>query len=141
MADAFGVAASALAVTELSVKVISLCLQYSRAVRHAKDDIERVIKEVTNLKTVVRTLQGLLDSPQGTRLRTSQKLCDGLKRGQSQLGSLLDKLTPGKTRQKMTRFGLRALKWPFESKEVEKILQELARCMQLVTTALQIDQT
>ncbi|KAI0388371.1 WD40-repeat-containing domain protein [Xylariaceae sp. FL0594] len=41
----------------------------------------------------------------------------------------------------MTRFGLRALKWPFESKEVDKILQELARCMQPVTTALQIDQT
>jgi hypothetical protein len=141
MAEAFGVAASALAVTEISVKVISLCLQYSRAVKHAKDDIERVDKDVTNLKIVVKDLQDLLDSPDGTRLQTSQKLRDALEGSRAQLGSLLDRLTPSRRRQAMKQFGLCSLKWPFDSKEVEKILQALARCMQPVTTALQIDYT
>ncbi|RYP48397.1 hypothetical protein DL768_005716 [Monosporascus sp. mg162] len=141
MAEAFGVAASALAVTEISAKVISLCLQYSRDVKHAKGDIERVNEGVANWKTVVEELQVLLDSPHGIRLQTSQKLRDALTGGRSQLGSLHDKLTPSTRRQAMKQFGFRALKWPFESTEVEKILQDLARCMQPVTTALQIDQT
>ncbi|KAI0804240.1 hypothetical protein GGR55DRAFT_659124 [Xylaria sp. FL0064] len=141
MAEVFGVAASALAVAELSAKIISQCLQYSRAVKHAKDDVERVTKEVRNWEAVMKEIKDLLDSPQGTRLRTSQKLCDALEGGRSRLEGLLDKLTPGKTRQTMTRFGFRALKWPFDSKEVERILQDLARYMQPITTALQLDQT
>jgi len=141
MAEAFGVAASALAIVELSAKIISQCLQYSRDVRHAKNDIARVEKEVTNLSTVMKRLHDLLDSPHGIRLQTFQEVRDALEDGRSQLGSLHDKLIPGKGRQAMRQFGLRALKWPFDSKEVEKILQELARCMQPVTTALQIDQT
>jgi hypothetical protein len=141
MAEAFGVAASALAVAELSAKIILQCFEYSRAVKHAKDDVERVLKEVRNWEAVMKEIKDLLDSPQGTRLRTSQKLCDSLEGGRSRLEGLLDKLIPGKTRQTITRFGFRALKWPFNSKEIEKILQDLSRCMQPVTTALQLDQT
>jgi hypothetical protein len=140
MAEAFGVAASALAVVELSAKVISQCLHYSRAVKHAKSDVERIIKEVTGWNTVAKELQNLLDGPHRTRLQTSQELRGALEDGQSQLISLLDRLAPGKRRQAMTRFGIRALKWPFDSKEVERILQDLSRCMQPVTAALQIDQ-
>jgi hypothetical protein len=141
MAEVFGATANALAVIELSAKVVTLCLQYSRDVRHAKNDIEQVNKEVTNWKTAVKELQDLLDSPHGTRLQTTQKLHDALEGGRAQLRSLHDKLTPSTRRQAMKQFGLRSLKWPFDSKEVEKILQEFARCMQPVATALQIDQT
>ncbi|KAI0192760.1 hypothetical protein EV127DRAFT_386433, partial [Xylaria flabelliformis] len=141
MAEPFGVTASALAVAELSAKVISQCLQYSRAVKHAKDDVERVTEQVTNWKTVAKKLQDLLDGPHRTRLQTSQEVRGALKDGRRQLGSLHDKLTSSKTRQKMTRFGFRALKWPFDSKEVEKILQDLSESMQLVAMALQLDQT
>ncbi|KAI8633781.1 WD40-repeat-containing domain protein [Xylariaceae sp. FL1651] len=140
MAEAFGVAASALAVAELSTKIISQCLQYSQDVKHAKDDIARVRKEVTNLSTVMERLHDLLDSPHGARLQTSQEVRDALVDGRSQLENLHDKLAPSKIRQAMKQFGLRALKWPFDSKEVEKIIHKLARCMQPVTTALQIDQ-
>ncbi|KAJ3568906.1 hypothetical protein NPX13_g6262 [Xylaria arbuscula] len=140
MAEAFGVAASALAVAELSAKIISQCLQYSRAVKHAKKDVERVTEQVTTWNTVAKKLQDLLDGPHRTRLEASEEVRGALKDCRRQLGSLLDRLTPGKGRQAMTRFSIRALKWPFDSKEVEKILQDLSRCMQPVTTALQIDQ-
>ncbi|KAI1124256.1 WD40-repeat-containing domain protein [Nemania abortiva] len=140
MAEAFGVAASALAVAELSAKVISLCLQYSREVKHARDDIERTIKNVTNFQTVAKELEDLLNGPHREQLQASQKLRDALEGSQVQLGSLHDKLIPSKTRQKMSKLGVRALKWPFESKEIEKVLQELVRCMEPVTIALQIDE-
>ncbi|KAJ3557561.1 hypothetical protein NPX13_g9900 [Xylaria arbuscula] len=132
--------ASALAVAELSAKIISQCLQYSRAVKHAKKDVERVTEQVTTWKTVAKKLQDLLDGPHRTRLQASEEVRGALKDCRRQLGSLLDRLTPGKGRQAMIRFGIRALKWPFDNKEVEKILQDLARCMQPITTALQIDQ-
>ncbi|KAJ8130289.1 hypothetical protein O1611_g3342 [Lasiodiplodia mahajangana] len=141
MAEAFGVAASALAVAELSVKVIALCLQYSRDVKHAKEDIDRIIKHVTSLENVANELQALLDGPHRTRLQASQKLRDDLESSQAHLRSLQERLTPSKARQKMRTLGVHAFKWPFKSKEVENILQELARCSQPITTALQIDQT
>ncbi|KAI0112494.1 WD40-repeat-containing domain protein, partial [Nemania sp. FL0031] len=141
MAEVFGVAASALAVAELSVKVISLCLQYSKEVKHARGDIERVTKHVENLETVTRKLNELLRGPHQTQLQASQKLGDTLKGSQAQLRSLHEKLTPRKERGLMGKFSFRALKWPFESKEVEKILRELAGYAQPIITALQIDQT
>ncbi|KAI3318812.1 vegetative incompatibility protein HET-E-1 [Xylariaceae sp. AK1471] len=141
MGDAFSVAASALAVAELSAKVISLCLQYSREVKHAKENIERVKKEIATWKNVVEALQSLLKSPDGTNLQISQDLPDALEGGRAQLEWVYEKLAPSRRRQAMKQFGLRALKWPFNSKEVEKIVKELARCMQPVTTALQVDQT
>ena len=48
------VAASVVAVVEVAVKVAKLCVQYSREVKHAKDDIACLLNEV---KT------GVSDSP------------------------------------------------------------------------------
>ncbi|KAM6505253.1 hypothetical protein FSOLCH5_014486 [Fusarium solani] len=41
----------------------------------------------------------------------------------------------------MRRFGLRALKWPFDSKEVSDIVSNLERYERTITLGLQIDQT
>ncbi|ENH73556.1 hypothetical protein FOC1_g10001095 [Fusarium oxysporum f. sp. cubense race 1] len=41
----------------------------------------------------------------------------------------------------MSRFGVRALKWPFESKDVEGTIQNLERCRGNISLALNIDQT
>lgn len=141
MAEAFGVVASALAVTELSAKVIQLCGKYWGAVRHAKEDIDRVIKEVKSVKEVVDNLEILLKGTGGTKLSTSQKLRDALGECRSQLESLEGRLAPSSTRRLMNRFRINDLKWPFENEDVEKILQGLSRCTQSLTAALQIDQT
>jgi hypothetical protein len=51
------------------------------------------------------------------------------------------KLNPGKSRKIMSRIGLRALKWPFTSKQVDKIVSTLEGYEQAFTLALQVDQT
>lgn len=141
MGDPLSTAASVIAVVQLSAKVISQCFEYYQAVKHAKVDVERVTDQVENWNTVAKKLQHLLDGPHGTRLQASQELRGALEGVRFQLGSVHDKLTPDKTRRVMRKISIRALKWPFDSKEVEKILQDLARYLQPVTTALQIDQT
>lgn len=138
---AFSLAASILTIIELSTKVISKCFEYSRAVKHATDDIERVREEITNLGAVVKKLHALLRNPHGARLHTSQELHNALESAQAQLRSLHDKLTLGRSREAVIKIGLRSLRWPFESKEVDKILQNFAVCIQTITIGLETDQT
>ncbi|KAI7762677.1 hypothetical protein LZL87_014165 [Fusarium oxysporum] len=141
MAEALGVASSVIAVVDLSAKVFSLCLQYSREVKNAKDDIERLREEVTAFQDTTKKLQTLVEGPRGKELSASQQLKSAIDDGRSRLESLEQQLQPSTGRKTMSRFGLRALKWPFESKDVEGTIQNLVRCRQNISLALNIDQT
>jgi hypothetical protein len=58
--DGLGVAASAIAVVELSAKIALLCVQYSLAVKHAEADIERLRGEVNTVTDLLRGVERLL---------------------------------------------------------------------------------
>jgi len=134
------VAVNVVAVVELSAKIASLCAQYYLAVKHAKADIERLREEVNGVTDLLRAVERLLQRPNNTQLSTSEKLHNALKDCFSQLTQLDIQLDPGKTRKAMSRFGIRALKWPFESKGVEKTIHDLERCKETISLALQVDQ-
>ncbi|RYP04155.1 hypothetical protein DL764_004654 [Monosporascus ibericus] len=141
MAEILGVVGSAIAVVDMSTKVVSLCSQYYKAVKHAKDDIERIRAEVATLKNVSIDVQQLLEDPKGAKLKASQKLRVALSDSQSQLQGLEQRLDIGTRRRVISRMGFRALIWPLESKDVEKIVQDLIRCTQMISLSLQVDQT
>src|SRR4051794_27335198 len=111
--EALGVLANVIAVVELSAKVLSLCMQYSLAVKDAKSDIMRLQIEIMSLDGVLGKFKQLLEGPDGTKLSASQKLDDTLDECSLQLEYLLKTLDPGKGRKAMSRIRLRALKWPF----------------------------
>ncbi|KAK4139040.1 uncharacterized protein C8A04DRAFT_16219, partial [Dichotomopilus funicola] len=137
-------AASVIAVVQLAAKVGSLCLEYSSAVKSARSDIERLKKHTDSLKATAEGAQKLLQGPHGARLGTSQKLRETLNDTRSQLGDVATKLEAklhGRTGKAMRRVGLRALKWPFESKDMDKIIANLQRYQDSFAAALQIDQT
>ncbi|KAL0942293.1 Vegetative incompatibility protein HET-E-1-like protein 7 [Colletotrichum truncatum] len=139
--EGLGVAANVIAVVDLSAKVASICLQYSKDVKNARDEIMRVEKELNTLKYVASGASDLLEGPQGAKLETSHQLLGAVVSARSRLEQLQDELNPRSTRKAMSRLGLRALKWPFQSKDVKNIIQEIARCTQTISTGLQIDQT
>jgi hypothetical protein len=139
--DGLSGAASVIAVVELSAKLASRCWQYSLAVKNAKEDIERLQGEVSRIGDVLGGVQKLFDGPEKVRLLTSQKLSDSLKECDVLLQELNSRLEPSNTRKAMSRRGVRALKWPFTSKEVEKIVASLERYGQDFSLALQVDQT
>ncbi|TQS33690.1 hypothetical protein Golomagni_05954, partial [Golovinomyces magnicellulatus] len=60
---------------------------------------------------------------------------------ETQLQGLCELLDPSGGRKAMKRFGLRALKWPFDKEEVDEILNSLQQPMSAISLALQIDQT
>jgi hypothetical protein len=72
------VAASVIAVVNLSAKVAKLCIQYSLEVRDAKSDILRLYNEVKNLGKVVSDVQHLVAGPGGAELSASEKLLDAV---------------------------------------------------------------
>ncbi|KXX78527.1 Vegetative incompatibility protein HET-E-1 [Madurella mycetomatis] len=137
--------ASVIAVVELAAKIASLCVEYSSAVKNARSDIERLRKHTISLKITVDGAQQLLQGPDGARLQTSQKLRESLEKTHSQLGDVATKLEAklhtGRRAKAMRRVGLRALKWPFESRDVDKIIANLQREQDSFSAALQIDQT
>ncbi|KAJ4016908.1 hypothetical protein NW761_015040 [Fusarium oxysporum] len=141
MAEALGVASSVIAVVDLSAKVFSLCLQYSREVKNAKDDIASLRKEVAAFQATTKELQTLVKGPRSKELKTSQQLKSAIEDGRSRLEKLEQQLQPSTRRQRMSRFGLRALKWPFESKDVKGTIEGLERCRRNISLALNIDQT
>jgi DNA-binding transcriptional MerR regulator len=133
-------AASVLAIIDVSAKIASLCFQYSVAVKNAKKDIERLQAKVNAVEIILSEIKQLLESQDGTRLATTRKLSAPLGEYARELEALRTRLDPGKARTVMKRVGLQALKWPFTSKEVEKIVASLGAYEQTFSTALLTDQ-
>jgi hypothetical protein len=143
--EGLGAAASVIAVGELAAKVATLCLKYSSAVKNARSDIKRLLQYTDSLKTTVDGAQKIFSGPHGARLETSQKLRAALNATYAQLidiaTKLEEKLYTDRRVKAMRLVGLRALKWPFESKDVDKIIANLQREQDSFLAALQIDQT
>jgi hypothetical protein len=133
-------AASVIAVIDISAKIFAACYQYSKAVRDAKDDIGRVQRKVGDITHILKKIKQLFDSQDKTQLSTTHGLLDSLSQCLQELKDIEVKLDPGKTRKTMSRIGLRALKWPFTSKEVVKIVSSLEGYEQSFSLSLQADQ-
>ncbi|KAL4724496.1 hypothetical protein ACLX1H_007937 [Fusarium chlamydosporum] len=140
MAEVLGVASSVIAVVDLSAKVFSLCLQYYREVKNAKVDIEKLREEVATFQTTAKELQTLVEGPRGKELKVSQQLTTAIKDGRSRLEDLEKQLQPSTRRKRMSRLGIHAIKWPFESKEVKRTIEDLERYRGSISLALNIDQ-
>lgn len=139
--EGIGVAANIIAVVDLSAKVASWCYQYGKDVKNARSDIDRLRGEATNLNEVATGAQKLLEGPNGNQLDTSKQLLSAASESQDQLRKLEEKLRQKAGRKTMSRIGLRALKWPFESSDVEKAITDLVQCSHAIGLALQVDQT
>ncbi|KAI8710369.1 hypothetical protein NCS52_01581900 [Fusarium sp. LHS14.1] len=141
MAEAVGLVASVIAIIDLSAKVAKLCSDYSTAVGNARADITRLQSQLGNLGECLQGARRLLNDPNNQSLATSRKLVDSVDGCTSELVQVQNRLDPGKARKAMRRFGLRALRWPFDSKEVSGIISNLERYCQTIMWCLQIDQT
>ncbi len=139
--EGLGIAANVIAVVDLSVKVADWCVEYCKSVRNAKDDIVRFRLEVIGLQSAANVVKELLAGPSGERLKASQQLCNSVRHSESELQAAYERLRPTSTREALTRLGLRTLRWPFQGRDVEKIMQNIARCTQAINHALQVDQT
>lgn len=135
--EVVGAAAGVLALIEASLKVSSLCAEYYSHVKNAKKEVGRFNQEVKAFINVLQDLDKLVQNPRAARLFAS--LDKNIKSCSLHLQHLQKKLEPGKNRMALRR--IRALKWPFESKELEKEIGELERYKSTFNVALGTNQT
>lgn len=138
--EGLSAAASVIAVIDVSAKVASFCSQYINAVKSAKEDIQSLQTTVHNIRNIFEVANQRLKGPNGTRLSTSLKLTEQLREYLALLQDLETQLERSKTRKAMSRLGGRALKWPFKSAQIEKVVFSLEKYEQALSLSLQIDQ-
>lgn len=140
--DGLSGAASVIAVIQISGQVFDLCRAYYLEVKEARKDIQRLRDEVTSLQDVLANVADLAEDP-GSAKRSILSLLnqyDGpVQQCQKDLTGLIAKLEPGQGKNQMKQFGLRALKWPFTSKDVEKLLTDIGRHKATFNLALTAD--
>jgi hypothetical protein len=149
--DGLAAAASIVAIIDVSAKVASLCFQYTKAVKNAKADIERMQRKTTDLTHILEELKQFLNGgPDKTRVSITPRLTESLQQCVWELQRIESKLNPQESsksldprgpRKMMHKLGLRALKWPLSSKELDKTMSALEGYQQTFVLAIQLDQT
>ena len=152
--DPLSVTASIIAVLQATNSVVSVCYDYSSAVKKAPWELPKVINELKGLRNVLESLEQLAREAENndpnvqSNLLTLQSLVDSqsglLNTCLDEVIALKDKLKPttawapdGSRRRAI----MEAVTWPLKEKETLKILDKLARCRSLLSDALAVDQT
>jgi polyhydroxyalkanoate synthesis regulator phasin len=138
--EALGGAASVIAVIDISAKILSLCGQYISAVKNAKEDIERLSREVAAIQDVLNRVKELSHGRDAAKLPTLAGLTKEIDRLSSELVDLEGRLAPGKGRRFMKRLGMQDLKWPLKRGEVDRFITALERHKTTINLALNTDQ-
>lgn len=128
--EGIAAAASIIAIVQISEEVGKLCGTYIRGVQHAQKEIERLQTKALALHAVLKRLEN--EPHTSIDGKVIRSCCD-------ELSSIKERLEPRKKQVAMKRFGLRALKWPFTSKEVDLQVQALEQYLALFSTSLQLD--
>lgn len=132
---------TAIAVGQVSAKVLSIISKYYSDVKDAKNKIEYLANEVHDLQLVVKNLQEIIKNPTTQKLPTSASLDQTIEQSLLDMKKLEKKLNPGTGDRAMKKVGKRALKWPFTAKETEEWMARLQRLKGTINLALNTDQS
>ncbi|KAF3916902.1 Ankyrin-1 [Orbilia brochopaga] len=140
MADPLSIAASIIAVVQLSNAVLSYCYRFRSQAKDADKDIAQIITQVEDLWAILTQLQEVIEHEPPSYSPPSGKLAGpadparapnallaqcqkSVKSTEAILESITERLTP------LLKGGLLSkLKWPFESKVVQEKLEALQKC-------------
>ena len=131
--------ASVIAVVQLSGQIIKICHGYISEVKSARADINRLVVEVQSFQEMLQSLRTKIEGPDGTKLMSTRTVLESIERSQHDLKALQAKLETKRDRRSMRRFGVRVLKWPLESSEVDRIINVLERHKSTIDLALSTD--
>ncbi|KAF8544656.1 NACHT and WD40 domain protein [Trichophaea hybrida] len=139
--DPLSGAASVIAVFQISKEVLTLCGKYVKDAKDAKDDIDRLCNEITALCDLLNRVNDLTNGPDAAKFPALRDLTMTISQCSSELTNLKTRLDPGNRQRVMKRFGLRALKWPFKTEDINKCIASLERSKTTINLALSADQS
>lgn len=130
-----------LAAVTTSATVITLVSRYYSGVKNAREEVERFSALVEEIHSVLQKVQAHTSGPNAARLPASEPAVAAIEQSLREITELEEKLTPKMGRKMMKRVGLRALKWPFTSKQMDEYITKLERRKAMLSLALNADQT
>jgi len=140
MADPLSTAASIIAVLQLTETVLTSCYRFVGQVSNAAAEVDRIIREAGSLKVILLDLESLAGEDGGSRLSSMNSLCGengALTVCIKSLQELASKLSPAVGPMSLRR----RLLWPFESKKVDEILDNIQKQKPTLLLALAGDNT
>ena len=151
--DPLSITTSIIAVLQATNAVISVCYDYSTAVKDSSWELPRVTEEVKSLRNVLEALEQLAkkaesaDQSAKTQLPTLRLLCEPdvgpLVMCLAEMEALEKKLTPpswsGRVGSKR-RALVQALSWPLREGDTKKILENIGRFKVTLNLAMTVDQ-
>lgn len=140
--DGLSGAANVINIIEISAKIFERCQSYVSAVKEARKDIQRLRDGVTSLQDVMTDVRDLAEDSSSSRRSVFGHLNQyngPVQQCERDLRELVSQLELGEGENKMRQFGLRALKWPFSSKDIDKRLKVINDHKATFTLALTSD--
>lgn len=150
--DALSITANIIAVLQAANAVVSICYDYSCAMKGSSWELPRVMEEVKSLRNVLEALEQLAKKAESAdpaaegRLPSLKLLCNPeglLAMCLSELEALRKKLDPpdwsGQLGSKR-RAVVRALSWPLKEGDTKKTLEKIGRVKATLNLALTMDQ-
>lgn len=137
--EALGSVSSIIAVVQIAGSVAQLCGGYIADVKDARQDIERLQQKATTLHDVLQRMDEANNQKNLKPLSLSADVLKAIDRCSKDLDRLQEKLQP-KTRHKtMSKFGMRALKWPLSKSAVNEEVRTMEGYLNMFNAALQLD--
>jgi hypothetical protein len=109
--EPLSVAASVIAIVDISGKVFNLYQKYHWEVKGARKDIQSLYNEVISLRNILANVADLAEDPGWDKLSVLSLLNDQdgpVEQCRKDLMELLEKIKPDQGETKMKQFGLRA---------------------------------
>lgn len=130
---------TALAVTTISGKFLSIIWKYYMDVDGAQSEIKLLANELEYSHNLMQEFQQL--AGKSSKLPLTASLDATIEQALSDLKTLESRLDPKTGAKAMRRLGKRALKWPFTKGEVEQWITRFQRLKETANLALNADQT
>lgn len=133
--DPLSVAASIVALLQLSECVLSSCYRFIGKVNDAASDVDRIIREVGHLTVILNDVNSLVSEDS----RSSASRMNALAGDQGPLAMCVKCLEELKSKLSGAAGPMsfrHKLRWPFDSKKVDEILDKIQRQIQILELAL-----
>jgi hypothetical protein len=135
--EVIGSVTSVIAVIQPTEHVFNICGQYASSVKHAKIDIEHLQREVEIASDILNEVYSIVKKDQLQGVQATAAFSNGsLREYEATLLDLRTQPKPLKKKNAMSQLGLRALKRPFTSGDMEKALPTLERHKTAIVTGL-----
>jgi Trp operon repressor len=140
MADPLSIAAGIAGLVTLAEEVFQLVCRFGRLVRDAQNDIKRLSIEIRGLSVLLYELVLLAKSFEDDGLNTFFRLhhVNSCRQTVQDVKSRLDKALSG-TRDQGWQATVTRLKWPYTSKEIKRLLEEISTYKETMGLALTAD--